>query len=132
MRSWNWTSAALRVGVLVLVDMASTALVHNPAPTFVDLIAALPVVLLLNAVPGYVYVVLIRTWTGTWVAGAAIVTVQMTLVAHLSALSTTSSTAGVGLVALPVLLLPPVLGVWAWERRSAALRQPPQTDPLCG
>ena len=125
MHPWSWPSATVRMGVLVLVQIATVALGHDPAPTVVDVIAFLPFGLLFDALPGFVYVGMIRTWAGTVVAGVAIVAVQLALFAYVSELGRTSSTAGFGLMALPVLLLVPVLGVWLWERRSTPTATPP-------
>jgi hypothetical protein len=113
-----WLSATARVGLWVGVSVAAVRLVHNPTPTLADVAAAVPYVLLLTSGPGLLYVVLVRSWWGTVLAGIGIAVAELALFAHVSAAGASSSTAGVGLVALPPLLMLPVLVTVAFERRG--------------
>lgn len=107
--------------VLVVADHISEAIIRgdvalNPLET----VAALPFTLLRYGVPFVLYVVAVRTWTGTVVAGVGWIAVEVS-VALAVADGSAGSGAG-GLTVLPPLLLLTVAAVALVEHLAHAGR----------
>ena len=133
MRPMRWDAFAFRLGVWLAAAVASTYMVRNPTPTLDELLTIVPVVVVLTSISGLSLLILVRTWTGTLVASAGFLGTWMWLVAYIDSESERSSTAGVGILALPIVTLVPVMGVYIVEQltfRDLRSMPPPPMPPL--
>lgn len=129
MRKMNWTAFAVRMGVWVAASMYALYLVRNPTPDLGEVLAGLPLMLVLTCIPGAMFLWLVRTWPGTAVASLGFVGGWIGLFAYISEESERSSTAGIGLLGLPFVTVFPILVVWAVEQSTMPKPPPPLPPP---
>ena len=125
----NWALFAIRVGVWIAASMYVLYLVRNPTPSFDELIAGLPLMLLLTCIPGGLFLWLIRTWPGTLLASIGFVGGWIALFLYISAEGERSSTAGINLLGLPFVTVLPILLVAGVEQATMPKPPPPLPPP---
>lgn len=117
MRPFRWQTAAFRGLVWVLLSAAAMRIARNPTPAWTELPLLLPMGLILTGLPGLPYVVFVRTWVGSIVGAVAFGWPLLALLASISTASRTTSTAGIGVILIPALVVPVVLVIACEHQR---------------
>ncbi len=108
-------SLAARAVVLYLVGAWGIYLVRNPTPGLVESLLSSPLLLMFTGPAAAAYLLLVRSWLGSIVAGAAYCAITLAVLQDVSHKSETSSTAGIGAIVLTPYLLVPILAVFGIE-----------------